>query len=269
MPGLDHRALAAALLAPVLEAGAIELGYLRSGIAVERKADASPVTAADREAEAVLVAALGRISPDCPIIAEEAVSAGHLPPAADSFFLVDPLDGTRDFVAGTADFTVNIGLVRGGRPVFGIILVPARGEIYATLGPSRAAMALVDCTAPPPALDSLAWSPLAIRPRPSDGIVTVMSPWRPDADVARWLAGVPIRERILAGSSYKFCLVARGDGDVYPQPGATHEWDTAAGQAILEAAGGTVVTLDGRPLTYGKHAAGYLNPPYLAWGSPS
>ncbi len=267
MRGLDHRALVDALLPPVLAAGRLQLGYFRSGMAVERKADQSPVTAADRESEAILVAALERIAPRTIIAAEEAVAEGRVPPAAGEMFLVDPLDGTRDFVSGSDDFTVNVGLVRDGRPVLGLILAPARGEIYATLGAGIAAMARLDHSA---ALEigpgTLSWTPIAARRADDAGLVAVSSPWRPQQPIDDWLAGRRVRSKLFAGSSYKFCLIARGDGDVYPQPGATYEWDTAAGQAILEAAGGRVLTREGAPLGYGKAAAGYLNPPFIAWG---
>lgn len=267
---LAPRGLAAALLAPVFAAGRIEIDYRRTGIAVERKADRSPVTAADREAEAILVAALAAIAPDIPVVAEEAAADGVLPLAADTYFLVDPLDGTRDFIAGSADFTVNVALVRDGRPVFGMILAPAHGELYVALGPGQAMMARVDVSAdPPPRFSALAWTPLAVRTPPGDGLVALLSPWRPPEPVEAWLAGHPVSGRVMAGSSYKFCLLARGDGDVYPQPGATHEWDTAAGQALVEAAGGRVTTRDGQPLACGNHRGGYRNPPFIAWGGPA
>lgn len=270
---LAPRGLAAALLAPMLAAGRIEIAYQKSGVAVERKADRSPVTAADREAEAILLEALSAIAPGIPVVAEEAVAAGSLPPAAETYFLVDPLDGTQDFVAGTADFTVNVALVRDGRPVFGMILAPAYGELYVALGPGQAMMANIDVTtagAKTPEFSALPWMPLSVRPTPADGLVALMSPWRPADPVEAWLAGLPIVQRRMAGSSYKFCLIARGECDVYPQPGATSEWDTAAGQAIVEAAGGAVLTRDGQRLGYGPgHAKGsgkHRNPPFIVWG---
>lgn len=266
MTKLDHRALAEALLAPMLEAAAIELAYLRSGVEVERKADSSPVTAADREAEAVILAALARISPGAVVVAEEDISAQGLPARSENFFLVDPLDGTRDFVAGTEDFTINVALAERGIAVFGMILAPARGELYATLAPGKAMMAEVAVGGATSSFSTLRWRTLACRPQPTEGLVAVSSPWRPPSPVDDWLASYKVAGKRLVGSSYKFCVLARGDGDVYPQIGATHEWDTAAGQAILEAAGGHVARIDGGPLVYGKHAEGYLNPPFVAWG---
>lgn len=270
---LAPRGLAAALLSPMLAAGRIEIAYQQSGVAVERKADRSPVTAADREAEAVLIKALTVIAPGIPVVAEEAVAAGSLPTVAETYFLVDPLDGTQDFVAGTPDFTVNVALVRDGRPVFGMILAPAYGELYVALGPGQAMMAKVDVNASgaeAPEFSALAWMPISVRPPPAEGLVALMSPWRPAEPVEAWLNGLPVVERRMAGSSYKFCLLARGECDVYPQPGATSEWDTAAGQAIVEAAGGTVLTRDGQRLGYGpSYATGtgkHRNPPFIAWG---
>lgn len=266
---LAPRGLAAALLSPILAAGRIEIAYQRSGVAVERKADRSPVTAADREAEAVLVAALAAIAPGIPVVAEEAAAAGTKTPAAETYFLVDPLDGTQDFVAGNADFTVNVALVRDGRPVFGMILAPAYGELYVALGPGQAMMAEVDLAATgaeTPDFSALAWKPVTVRTPPADGLVALMSPWRPVEPVEAWLAGLPVAQRRMAGSSYKFCLLARGECDVYPQPGSTSEWDTAAGQAIVEAAGGEVLTRDGQRLGYGQGSGNHRNPPFIAWG---
>ncbi len=268
---LAPRGLATALLAPILAAGRIEIDYQRRGVAVERKADRSPVTAADREAEKIVVGALAVIAPDTPVVAEEAAAAGGLPPPAETYFLVDPLDGTRDFVEGSPDYTVNVALVRDGHPVFGMILAPARGELYVALGPGQAMMAHVDMEAAAvasPDFAALAWTPISVRTPPPDGLVALMSPWRPAEPVETWLSGRPVAGRRMAGSSYKFCLLARGDGDVYPQPGPTSEWDTAAGQAIVEAAGGVVLTRDGQRLGYGSGATNYGNPPFIAWGQP-
>ena len=267
LPGLDHRSLVDALVPSVLAAGRLQLAYFRTDIAVERKADASPVTAADRESEALIVSALERIAPGAIVAAEEAIAEGRVPPVVEEMFLVDPLDGTRDFVAGTEDFTVNIGFVSRGRAVFGLILVPARGEIYATFGPRAAGTARVDMSDTELASSDLKWTPITVREQPAAGLVAVASPWRPQEQIDAWLASERVDRKVYAGSSYKFCLVARGDGDVYAQLGATHEWDTAAGQAIVEAAGGTVVTRDGSPLVYGKAGSGYLNPPFMAWGA--
>ena len=141
MSSFDHEQLARALLPAVLEAGAIEMRHYREGVAVETKADASPVTAADREAEAVLLAALARVAPGIPVIAEEAVSQGTIPAVAASFFLVDPLDGTREFINRRGEFTVNVALIEQGQPVFGIVYAPALSEFYATLGAARAVFA--------------------------------------------------------------------------------------------------------------------------------
>lgn len=274
---LAPRGLATALIAPILAAGRLEIEHQRRGVEVEHKADQSPVTAADREAEAIIVAALASIAPGVRVVAEEAAaasasaSASAATPATapETYFLVDPLDGTRDFVAGTADFTVNIALIRDGRPVFGMILAPAYGELFVGLGPGQAMMARIDveaAAAAPPDFSALAWTPISVRSPSKEGLVALLSPWRPAEPVVAWLGDHPVAAHRLAGSSYKFCLLARGDGDVYPQPGPTSEWDTAAGQAIVEAAGGTVTTRDGQRLGYGAGGVNYRNPPFIAWG---
>jgi 3'(2'), 5'-bisphosphate nucleotidase len=142
MNTLDHARLAEALLPAVLEAGRIEMGYFRLGVEVDRKSDFSPVTAADREAEAIIHEVLDQIAPGVPVIAEEQTAEGRVPDVSDTFFLVDPLDGTKEFVAKRDEFTVNVGLIVGGRPKFGMIYAPARSELYLTLGPGKAYQAL-------------------------------------------------------------------------------------------------------------------------------
>jgi len=264
----EHHRLADALLGPVLQAGRLQLAHRESGVAAEVKADASPVTAADRESEAILVAALMSIAPAVPVVAEEMVSEGHAPVEADTFFLVDPLDGTRDFVAGRPEFTINVSLVAGTRPVFGLIYAPALGELLVTDAAGRAVRSLVPPDSPALRLADLPLEALLPRRPATGGLVVLASPSRPKDPIVRSLGALSVREWIMAGSSYKFCLVATGRGDVYPQPGKTCEWDTAAGQAIVEAMGGVVIETGGRDLRYGKHRSGYLNPPFVAWGWP-
>lgn len=266
MSDIDHQTLTNALLGPVLEAGRIQLGYFRSGIAVESKADRSPVTAADREAEAVILSALAVISPPCPVIAEEQSASGTSPHVGDRFFLVDPLDGTRDFIAGHDDFTINIALVQDRRPVFGLVYAPAKRELFVTLGPDHGVSAVIDCAATSVRIEDVPQRRLTGRDVPPGGLTALVSPWRPREPVDRALDGHRVAAYVRAGSSFKFCLLATGAGDVYPQPGPTSEWDTAAGQAIVEAAGGVVLDFDGRPLTYGNSGRGYLNSAFIAWG---
>ena len=263
---IDHTALAEALLPAVLAAGRLEMGYFTGGVAVERKADCSPVTAADREAEAILVEALHEAAPGVPVVAEEAAAGGRIPAAADVFFLVDPLDGTREFVAGRPEFTINIGLVANGRPVFGLVYSPASSGI---LRDARAGTGRDGCIAADAAVSSLAacaLEPIATREPDLSCLIAIESRSTRNAATERFLHGLGVRQTLTSGSSVKFCVIARGDADLYPRLGETSEWDTAAGQAILEAAGGAVRTLDGAPLLYGKAAKAYINPHFVAWG---
>lgn len=263
---LEQSRLAEALLPAVLEAGRIEMKYFRQEIEVSRKSDESPVTVADREAEAILHEALSRIAPGVPVIAEEQVADGHTPDFGETFFLVDPLDGTKEFVAKRDEFTVNVGLISAGRPKFGIIYAPARSELYFTLAPDKAYQALFSPEAPAAKLSSSALIALHSRaPDPAGWVALDSHSHRNKGGVA--LPGNPkIVKTLHLGSSLKFCLVARGEADIYVRNGPTSEWDTAAGQAILMAAGGDVTTLEGGDLAYGKKDEKFLNPSFVAWG---
>jgi 3'(2'), 5'-bisphosphate nucleotidase len=269
---LEFAALADALLPAVLEAGVLQMRYFRNGVAVNHKSDASPVTAADQEAETILLAALHRVAPNIPVIAEEAASAGNIPTIGSEFFLVDPLDGTREFVSGSEDFTVNIALVRDGSPYFGIVYAPATGQLFIGLGNTCEPEAAIEVHVPKDARNvrHLAeLNPRAISCRRADlaALTVVSSRSHRTAEVEEFLSPFNVRERRHVGSSLKFVTVARGDADLYPRIGSINEWDTAAGHAVLVAAGGAVTTFDGRPLTYGKVAAKFLNPDFIAWGS--
>jgi 3'(2'), 5'-bisphosphate nucleotidase len=269
---LEFAALADALLPAVLEAGALELMYFRNGVTVNHKADASPVTAADQEAEIILLAALRRVAPHIPVIAEEAASAGDIPSIGAEFFLVDPLDGTREFVSGSPDFTVNIALVRDGSPYFGMVYAPATGQLFVGLGNTYQPEAAIEAQVPPNALHIrhiAELNPRAIQCRRADltALTVVSSRSHRTAEVEEFLSPFNVHERRHVGSSLKFAAVARGDADLYPRIGSINEWDTAAGHAVLVAAGGAVTTFDGRPLTYGKVASKFLNPDFVAWGS--
>jgi 3'(2'), 5'-bisphosphate nucleotidase len=268
MNTIDHLHLAAALVPPVLAAGAVEMRHYRAGVTVEAKADQSPVTIADREAEAILVAAIAAAAPTIPIIAEEAVAAGTVPAIGAEFFLVDPLDGTREFIERRGEFTVNIALVRDGVPVFGIVYAPATEELYVTLGTSAAAMARVAPHEGPVTLADLSLAPIRTRQPDLSTLVALASRSHSNAETETFLECYRIAKRTNAGSSLKFCAIARGDADIYPRLGPTMEWDTAAGHAVLLAAGGAVTTLDGTPLRYGNTARGLRNPHFVAWGTP-
>jgi 3'(2'), 5'-bisphosphate nucleotidase len=220
------------------------------------KADRSPVTDADSAAEKIIVAGLRRLTPGLPVVAEEEMAAGHVPQLdGGPFWLVDPLDGTKEFIKRNGEFTVNIALIEDGRPVLGIVLAPATDVLWrgaAGLGADKSE-------------NGGAFAPISMRPVPREGLTAFAS--RSTAiysDLDIWFRnnGLTVAERKQAGSSLKFCLIAEGQADIYPRFGPTNEWDTAAGQGVLEAAGGEVVTTDGRPLAYGKK--GFGNPHFIA-----
>lgn len=259
--------LADALLTAVLAAARVELAYFSSHVEVITKADDTPVTAADREAEAILLKAIEAIAPNVPVVAEEAMASGaEVAAPGDCFFLIDPLDGTREFISKRGEFTINIALVRNGTPVFGLIYAPVSGDLYVTLSTTACAHARLTPDANPERLAAMTLTPVRVRRPPDDGLVAMVSRSHMNKSTEDFLATLPIAERRSAGSSLKFCLVAAGEADVYPRVGATSEWDIAAGHAILAAAGGTLLAMDGSPLRYGKVAAKFKNPSYVAWG---
>jgi 3'(2'), 5'-bisphosphate nucleotidase len=220
------------------------------------KADASPVTEADERAEQIILAALAALTPDIPAISEEAAARGMAPKTAARFWLVDPLDGTREFVSRNAEFTVNIALIEGGEPVVGVVLAPALGRAFAG---ARGIGAFAELGGKRHAI--------ACRRPPAEGLTVVSSRSHGDRQALQaFLAGRRVAHSAFAGSSLKFCLVAAGEADLYPRLGRTMEWDTAAGHAVLAAAGGKVTDLDGADLTYGKPA--FANPSFVAAGLP-
>jgi 3'(2'), 5'-bisphosphate nucleotidase len=235
-------------------AGAAIMPFYRSGTAVRAKADASPVTAADEAADALISAALRELTPAIPCVSEESAGPFGGKAPARVFWLVDPLDGTREFVAGRDEFTVNIALVTDTAPVLGVVYLPARNELYAGAAGRGAVLA-----------SGGKQRPIRCRPLPAAGAIVAVSRSHGDraADSAL-LGGLKVAGEVCAGSALKFCLIARGDADVYPRAGRTMEWDTAAGQAVLVAAGGCVVDRNGLPLTYGK--PGFENPSFVARG---
>jgi 3'(2'), 5'-bisphosphate nucleotidase len=260
----DFDRLCSALLDPVLAAGRLELSYFALGVATERKRDKSPVTIADREAEAILLAALAGIAPDVPVIAEEAVSAGHIPAMAPRMFLVDALDGTHLFIKGKPEFSINVGMIENGRPVFGLIYGPHTGEFYVTRQPGDAVKAAVKADIPGQTFAGLNFETLATRQPDRDHLVALNS--RAVGGIGDdFLTALDVRDRRPLGSSLKFCRIAAAEADLYARLGDTSEWDTAAGQAILEAAGGSVTDLDGKPLTYGHRDRQFRNPHFVAW----
>jgi 3'(2'), 5'-bisphosphate nucleotidase len=237
-------------------AAAVILDHYRGDAAVRVKADASPVTVADEAAEAVILAGLAALTPQIPVVAEETVAAGRIPALDDGpFWLVDPLDGTKEFISRNGEFTVNIALVEGCEAVLGVVLAPALGKVWWGAR-GHGAMTRGGEDAVP--------RPIAARPKPARP-VAVASRSHADPQTEAFLDEAGVAERISAGSSLKFCLVAEGKADLYPRFGRTMEWDTAAGQAVLSAAGGRVTTRDGAPFVYRK--PGFENPGFIAHGA--
>ena len=238
------------------EAASVILAIRARGFDVARKADRSLVTEADAAAETLILAGLRRATPEIPAIAEEEVAQGIVTAPAAAFWLVDPLDGTREFTGGGDDFAVNIGLVRDGRVVLGVVGVPATGELFGGI------------------VGKGAWkhwngtrTEIRARAVPPEGLTVLASRHHGDmSELDRFLAGRQVAKTINFGSSLKFCRLAEGIADLYPRFGRTMEWDTAAPQAVLEAAGGTVCTLDGKPMGYGK--PGWENPYFVCTGLP-
>ncbi len=245
-----------------VDAGREILDVRAHGIETDWKTDQSPVTEADRRAEAVILKGLRTRYPDIPVVAEEEISAGRSPEALDGrFILVDPMDGTREFINGRPDFTVNIALIENGEPVAGVVFVPARGELFAGAGTSawtQQVTANGECGKR---------EPIVCRKSPHPPVI-VASKSHATAETDAFIERFAGAETVSIGSSLKFCLIAAGRADLYPRFGRTMEWDTAAGDAILRAAGGATVTLDGKPLIYGKrgraHEADFANPFFIS-----
>jgi len=238
------------------DAGAEIMKIYATDFDVNWKSDSSPVTAADEGAEAIILPKLRELTPDYIIVAEEAVAKDGVPGIGSTpFWLVDPLDGTREFLNRNGEFTVNIALVIDKEPKLGVIYVPAQDTTYTGLVGVGATRQIGDA----------APEPISIRTPPEEGVTVLASRRHGDPEVlSAFLKDRPIAEIRNAGSSLKLCLVAAGEGDIYPRFGNTMEWDIAAGHAILSAAGGRITTEDGEPMLYGKETM--LNPHFIAWG---
>ncbi|QDX82664.1 3'(2'),5'-bisphosphate nucleotidase [Denitratisoma sp. DHT3] len=242
------------LLPVARAAGRAIMDIYATDFAVRGKSDASPVTEADEKAEAVILPELARLTPDIPVVSEEEASAGRIPAVAGRFWLVDPLDGTKEFINRNGEFTVNIALIDNHRPVLGVVLAPALERMFAG---AEGVGAFVEEKGQRRAIHC--------REVPAEGLTVVASRSHGDAEaLEKFLAGRKVASQTNAGSSLKLCLVAAGEADLYPRLGRTMEWDIAAGDSVLRAAGGIVKTLDGAPLAYGKQ--GFDNPHFYAGG---
>jgi 3'(2'), 5'-bisphosphate nucleotidase len=263
--GFDFAVASEGLVDAAARAGACIMQHYGQGMEVELKADASPVTQADREAEAILLAALHRLFPTITVVSEEAASDRGTPLPA-RFFLVDPLDGTKEFINKRTDFTVNVALIEDGVPRFGLVYAPARRLLALTPKDGVAVEAELNPSPAGASLSALHCHPMQARVPAPKGLVAVVSHSHLDPATEAFLATLKIAQRSSAGSSLKLLTLARGQADVYPRFGPTMEWDIAAGHAVLAAAGGSVVDVDGKPLRYGKTQTGLLNPSFIAWG---
>ena len=247
------------LAAVAVDAGAAIMRVYAAAIDVAWKTDSSPVTEADRRAEEIILKRLAALAPATPVLSEEAASEGAAFVPQAEFFLVDPLDGTREFIGRNGEFTVNIALIRNGRPAAGVVLAPALSRLY--LGAKT-------CGAFRMETQSGARTKIGARARPADGLVAVASRSHRSPETDAFLKALGAASFAEAGSSLKFCLIAEGAADIYPRFGRTMEWDTGAGQAVLEAAGGKVLAHpSGEALSYGKSDRGYDNPHFIASGA--
>lgn len=258
--------LAAALTHTARSAGELILRYRGRMPEVTLKDDGSPVTHADRTAEEMILNDLARIAPGVTAIGEESVAVmpDRFNPD-EPFFLVDPLDGTKDFVRGGKEFTVNIALIKHRKPAFGLIYAPELQVLYVTLSPTEAVCARL-VPERGETLDALETHPLRTREPDADRLKVLVSRSHRNAATDRYLAGLPPHDTVELGSSLKLAVLADGGADVYPRLGPTSEWDIAAGHAILNAAGGVLLTAEGQPLLYGKKETNLLNPAFIALG---
>ncbi|MEM9617604.1 MAG: 3'(2'),5'-bisphosphate nucleotidase CysQ [Pseudomonadota bacterium] len=255
-------AIAEGIIGLAMKAGSKILEIYATDFQIDRKDDASPVTEADRAGEEIILSGLKEIAPDIPILAEEQASKGCIPTLGDQFFLVDPLDGTKEFINRTGEFTVNIALIRSGRPVVGVVYAPAINRLYA----GDVAQGAWACEVSDEGVLGARHTIIA-SPTPKEGLIAVASRSHRSPETDAFLETLDIADFEAAGSSLKFCLVAEGKAHIYPRFGRTMEWDTGAGQAVLEAAGGAVIVYPGgEHLRYAKSERGFDNPHFIAWG---
>ncbi len=250
--------MSTAILQTMLDAGNVVMDVFNTDFEVFGKDDKSPVTEADRRGEEIITAALNEVAPSIPIVGEEAKSEGHCPDISGGvFWLVDPLDGTKEFIKRGSDFTVNIGLIKDGVPIAGFVLAPALGKLFWGISGKGAWIADVE--------DGKTLNKRSIAARQADPnkLVIVASKSHRSPELEAWLSHFPNAEHVSIGSSLKLCLLATGEADLYPRLGPTCEWDTAAAHAVLLAAGGSVEVTGGGPLSYAKDLSTFLNPWFL------
>ncbi|WP_127519521.1 3'(2'),5'-bisphosphate nucleotidase CysQ [Mesorhizobium sp. Z1-4] len=264
MPPASDEEISSAFERIAIDAGRAAYALFKNGCKVEHKPDKSPVTEADRAAEEIIQRGLAAALPGIAVVAEEAVAEGRMPAAlGDEFILVDPLDGTREFVGGRGDFTVNIALVRKSVPEIGVVYAPARGWLFVGR-PGLAEKVVLDET-----FQVASRHRVHVR-QSGDALDILASHSHKDAATEHLIASMKVGKVHTVGSSLKFCLLAAGEADIYPRCGPTMQWDTAAGDAVLRAAGGTTSTLDGAPLIYGyREGSGssrLANPAFIARG---
>lgn len=242
-----------------IEAGAETLKYFaKDTTKIKQKTDGSPVTLADEEAEKIIIAGLKKLTPNIQIVAEESTAAGKIPTKLEGqFWLVDPLDGTKEFISGSGEYTVNIALIDKGEPIMGVIYLPVKDEIFTGIvgkGANHGKKGHIE-------------EIINIREQPKDGITIIGSRSHGSGEkLDNFLKNYNVKNHISRGSSLKFCEVARGNADIYPRFGPTCEWDIAAGHAILRAAGGEIKQINGKPMIYGKILQKFLNPEFIAYG---
>ncbi|MBV9968342.1 MAG: 3'(2'),5'-bisphosphate nucleotidase CysQ [Xanthobacteraceae bacterium] len=252
------RGLIDGLTRAVAAAAEAILAIGRHAVDVRAKADATPVTAADERSQALLIEAVMRLMPGVGVVAEEMASLPAIP--GDPFVLIDPLDGTKEYVAGSSEYTVNLAVISGGSPIAGVVAVPAAGKLYrgvAGRGADRLPLGggrIGDA------------EPIRTRPAPHEGLIATVSRSHLDPQTIALLERIGVTARLPCGSALKFCRVAEGTADIYPRLAPTCEWDVAAGHALVEAAGGAVTGPQGAPFRYGNAAARYRMNAFIAWG---
>ena len=250
-------------LTAIVARACAEIAAVSPSTAIRRmKADQSPVTAADEASEAVILQGVARLLPAVPVVSEESASTNQRP-LDESFLIVDPLDGTREFLAGRDEFTVNLAIITRGTPVAGIIAAPKRGQIWRGIAGMKAERLRLskNGVAQPQAIQTRRW--------PRQGAVAAISRSHFDASTDAFLVSLGSPARHTSGSAIKFCQVAQGDADIYPRLATTCEWDVAAGHALIVAAGGVVTNGKGLPLAYGRSADNFRVPAFIAWGDPN